>query len=241
MPIVALAALSACEESSDKAGGDPSQKPSPTPSPTAWSWSTSTSNTTSDTTSSTTTSGTDPSGVTSTDATPTAVPDDALPGDASTTGSSGTDSPQTSGTSSNSGTSSWTGANGTSVSTETTGATGSTGATGTAETKPQAPAPCRTMTVFNTSGNGVYWRSQPHPQGEPVEILPEGTTIEASGLVEGVWVAGKANGKSGYAVGNFLTCDAGAAAQGQGGANPEGEAAAAGKAVSPEQPDCGNR
>jgi hypothetical protein len=94
------------------------------------------------------------------------------------------------------------------------------------------------MIVFNTSGNGIYFRSGPSPQAEPVEVLAEGARIEATGIVGGLWVVGKANGKPGFAAANFLTCDAAAAAQGAGGANPEGEAASAGKAVVPEKSDC---
>ena len=244
--LLAFALFSACD-ATDKAGGDASKQPPPSPSPTVWSWSSQTSNTSTPTTS----SGTPNSGVdTVADPVVTTPPDDPIPGDVSGTGSNttsgttagagisgsigGSTSPTT-GTSTDPDASSWTGGNGTTPSTDSTSTVGTTsGNVGGA----QVPAPCRTMIVFNTSGNGISFRNAPSSQADPVEVLPEGTRVEATGIVGGVWVAGKANGKSGFAAGNFLTCDAAAAAQGAGGANPEGEAASAGKAVVPEKSDC---
>ena len=238
---VALACLcgaTACEESSDKAGGDRS-KPPPSPSPTS------------------------PSGLGGSPssgailnggsgqnvsmrptATPTSDPIDSIPGDV----------PPSSG---NTGSSSGSGSGGTAPSAGTTSpgtsgvspsnapGTGATGGTGSqtpklavAATAERKAVPCVTMMVFNTGGHGALVRKDASESADPIETLVEGTKIQASALVDGHWVAASVAGKSGFISGMFLTCDVAAAAAGRGGSDPVGEAGAAGAAVVPSTSDC---
>jgi hypothetical protein len=100
------------------------------------------------------------------------------------------------------------------------------------------PVPCQTMTVFSTGGNGAPARDHPGPQVEPFDTLVEGTQVNAKALVNEGYVEIDLRGRKAYVHGSFVTCDPAAAAAGQNGTNPEGEAGSAGAAVVAPQVQC---